>query len=429
MLLSLLTDRRIPRALRLLAWSRSFLSRRRRCSLSQQFEILGLNVSRIANADGTMSDAILDRAWCEYFDALRGSKDPQAQCFCAWVWRLNKEPLRFILDGLRRADGAEAVNESTIYTQSVHFRDELMRVSMHAGYSPIFRLMDTDSKDADPLNAVPAIAIWAVSYRSAEGHIAPTLNRSQAIKVMRGKGPTWCVTVPNGLLYARRAHVDEFGVVTKASVPIVVGNCKAGKGRTGFIICCWLLYAGFFPSYTHELALRFYAVKRTKNQKGVTIPSQIRYVAYFARWLRMERGISKFPVIPPRNPVLLQSIRLMGIPPASKGKDLWFKLVAADGKYSSKGRITPVRRVAEDYVFFQGSQSSVGIASLDQDVHITFFVGGMFDTNKLFAFWFNTRMIGMMDGNENSEQEVEVRPHTTRCDVTHASTTTARRAR
>lgn len=41
--------------------------------------------------------------------------------------------------------------------------------------------------------------------------------------------------------------------------------------RTGFIICCYLLYSGLFPSLDPNLALRFYAIKRTKNQKGVTV--------------------------------------------------------------------------------------------------------------------------------------------------------------
>ena len=116
----------------------------------------------------------------------------------------------------------------------------------------------------------------------------------------------------------------------------------------------------------------------------------------------MERGLQKLPKIPPRNFVLLQSIRIMGIPTAvAKGKDLTFKLIANDGsKFSSKGRISAVKRVGEDYMYYQADQrsgSSVGIASLDQDVLITFEIGGMFDTKKAFSFWFNTRFIGMME--------------------------------
>jgi phosphatidylinositol-3,4,5-trisphosphate 3-phosphatase/dual-specificity protein phosphatase PTEN len=179
---------------------------------------------------------------------------------------------------------------------------------------------------------------------------------------------------------------------------------------SGFIICCWLLYNRMFPNYDPSLALRYYAIKRTKNQKGVTIPSQIRYVYYFARYLRWERGLARFPTIPARNPVLLQTIRLLGIPRATTGKDVWFKLVQNDGsKFSSKGKASLERRLAEDYLLFQARDASgQGITSLNDDCNLTFYMGGLFDTTKLFQFWFNTRMIGnVMDPTkENNEAEI-----------------------
>ena len=41
------------------------------------------------------------------------------------------------------------------------------------------------------------------------------------------------------------------------------------------IIACWLLYNNEWPDA--DSALAFYAAARTHNQKGVTIPSQLRY--------------------------------------------------------------------------------------------------------------------------------------------------------
>jgi len=72
---------------------------------------------------------------------------------------------------------------------------------------------------------------------------------------------------------------------------IAVVHCKAGKGRTGLMICSYLLYAKEWK--TAQEAMSFYGMARTKNLKGVTIPSQIRYINYFAAYLEKGRLISK----------------------------------------------------------------------------------------------------------------------------------------
>eukprot|EP01126_Amoeba_proteus_P042146 TRINITY_DN4576_c0_g2_i4.p1 TRINITY_DN4576_c0_g2~~TRINITY_DN4576_c0_g2_i4.p1 ORF type:complete len:447 (-),score=71.97 TRINITY_DN4576_c0_g2_i4:361-1701(-) len=77
----------------------------------------------------------------------------------------------------------------------------------------------------------------------------------------------------------------------------VVGiNCKAGKGRTGLIICCYLMHAGIRT--TTESALEFYGSRRTKDGKGVTIASQQRYIRYYETVLTTYYGVI------PRVPVL-----------------------------------------------------------------------------------------------------------------------------
>ena len=60
-------------------------------------------------------------------------------------------------------------------------------------------------------------------------------------------------------------------------------HCKAGKGRTGVMIVCYLIFSGLCRN--SDEALAHYARQRTLNNKGVTIPSQIRYVKYFETFL------------------------------------------------------------------------------------------------------------------------------------------------
>ena len=60
-------------------------------------------------------------------------------------------------------------------------------------------------------------------------------------------------------------------------------HCKAGKGRTGVMIVCYLIFSGLCQN--SDEALSHYAKQRTLNNKGVTIPSQIRYIKYFETFL------------------------------------------------------------------------------------------------------------------------------------------------
>ena len=151
-----------------------------------------------------------------------------AKWMASWVWSLSPEHARALLSGLRFADGCEKADRNVIWTSSSRFRDEIMRLTLHGGYSAHFTVQhhvgDVNGYDKEGREIVARHTGWKVSYTDTARASEPTLNVRRDIKKTTYDGRTWCVTMPHGFIITRRV-VREDGVVVKASRPIITGQC------------------------------------------------------------------------------------------------------------------------------------------------------------------------------------------------------------
>lgn len=162
-------------------------------------------------------------------------------------------------------------------------------------------------------------------------------------------------------------------------------HCKAGKGRTGLMICCLLLFQGVCE--TADDALEHYGKMRTSNGKGVTIPSQQRWVRYFDEYLSGCR-LKQQPFSFAGNPITLASVHINHTVPFKENNSVcspYFKVVAPDKTviYNSKHESKDHKVKKGEHWAFQCD------LPLQGDVNFLFYESG----TKMFGFWIHTSFI------------------------------------
>lgn len=183
---------------------------------------------------------------------------------------------------------------------------------------------------------------------------------------------------------------------------VIAVHCKGGKGRTGTMICVYLIDTGGFRDAEH--CLGFFGERRTDKNvdqkfQGVETPSQSRYVGYYEKVVRADR------VLPLEVPLVITSITLhgMGSVGCGDGSELSFDLQSRNHALPFHA-ILKLRRNCQ--VSVDRTNGTVKIMLINApvvkgDTRIMFYSDGRkipkAYENSPFFFWFHT---GFIDNNK-----------------------------
>ncbi|XP_045064159.1 putative tyrosine-protein phosphatase TPTE isoform X1 [Coregonus clupeaformis] len=178
---------------------------------------------------------------------------------------------------------------------------------------------------------------------------------------------------------------------------IIAIHCKGGKGRTGTLVCTWLVDSDQFESA--QDSLDYFGERRTDKSRsskfqGVETPSQSRYVGYY------EVMKTKFNrQLPPEQSLKIKSIRIHSIAGVGKGNgsDLKVKIIVRKELV-----FQCVCAKQQNCAVFPDVGNNAVVISLQEGPVVSGDVKVMFESSAglpkgyedcPFYFWFNTSFI------------------------------------
>ncbi|XP_071952833.1 phosphatidylinositol 3,4,5-trisphosphate 3-phosphatase and dual-specificity protein phosphatase PTEN-like [Antedon mediterranea] len=179
-------------------------------------------------------------------------------------------------------------------------------------------------------------------------------------------------------------------------------HCKAGKGRTGVMVCALLLHQG--RCRTAQDAMEFYGAVRTRDGKGVTIPSQRRYVGYYGELVMRSLEYTQ-------ETLLLKRVTVETVPMITGGTCTPFFVVYQHKVKIHTSDVVKGLKRGDHTITYNMSQPF----PVCGDVKIEFFHKASKlkkDKRSLFHFWFNTFFIVHCTTGLSSSDSTDSLPRT-----------------
>ncbi|KAJ8280643.1 hypothetical protein GJAV_G00057260 [Gymnothorax javanicus] len=178
---------------------------------------------------------------------------------------------------------------------------------------------------------------------------------------------------------------------------IIAIHCKGGKGRTGTMVCVWLIDSDQFESA--QESLDYFGERRTDKSlsskfQGVETPSQSRYVGYYEI---MKNTYNR--QLPPKKSLQILSIQIHSIRGVGKGdgRDLSLTVIV-----KKETVFQCVCATQENCTIFPDISNNAVVISFPEGPVVTGDVKVMFESssglpkgyeNCPFYFWFNTSFV------------------------------------